>query len=179
MAASACNIQSPLRPQGLGLLVAEVATPCPNTMWKPGELRPGRVTLANRSADSVHVWVQVCRGHTRVGDLGAQETTVFELPDGSLSQRGSLRFVTYRGAGKRSSIEWLTPTGDPALKLVIPEAPGPECPEIWVNGQRWDSGIAAIPRQRVDSMTYELGKNAADCSRIVVKLRKEESVQQH
>jgi hypothetical protein len=145
---------------------------CPNPMWQPGQERPGGIEIVNQSGDSVIVFLDRCLGHTRVADLGPREADVFVLPNGATNFNGLLRFFTYRGAQKFAALELVQPTGDPYLKLVVPEQVRAECPELWIDGKRSESHLSRVPREQIDSVEYVPTGPAGECSRIMVKLKR-------
>ena len=164
-----CGRKAPPAPPVRALEVSEPLSGCPNPVWQPGQLRPAEIEVVNQSADSVLVFMDRCRGHTRVGDLGPLESAVLPMPNGAVSYDGSIRFFTYRGRERRSGVELVRPMG--ALRLVIPEAARAECPEVWVNGVRSPDGLARIPRETIESVQYLRESSPGECPRIVVKLK--------
>ena len=140
-------------------------------MWQPGQERPGGIEIENRSADSVIVFLDRCLGHTRVADVGPNETDVFVLPNGATSYNGLLRFFTYRGSQKTSALELVQPVGNPYLKLVVPAEVRPECPEIWIDGKRSESHLSRVPRSQIEKVEYVPTGPNGECSRILVTLK--------
>jgi hypothetical protein len=162
---------TPTPPKPEPMREADTGTRCPNAMWQPGQQRPGGIEIENRSADSVIVFLDRCLGHTRVADLGPNETDVFVLPNGASSYNGLLRFFTYRGSQKVSALELVQPIGEPYLKLVVPVEARAECPEVWINGKRSDSQLSRVPRSQIEKVEYIPTGANGECSRIMVRLK--------
>ena len=149
---------------------ADTGYRCPNPMWKVGEERPGGIEIENRSADSVIVFLDRCLGHTRVADIGPNETDVYVMPNGAVSHNGLIRFFTYRGSQKLSALELVQPVGNPYLKLVLPAEVRSECPEYWIDGKR-SSSLARVPRAQIDKVEYVPYGPKGECARIMVTLK--------
>ncbi len=164
-----CGRKAPPPVAPLPLEVAEPMSGCPNPVWQVGQLRPAEIELVNQSADSVLVFMDRCRGHSRVGHVGPLESAIVALPNGAVAYHGSIRFFTYRGRERRSGVELLAPFGQ--LRLVIPEAARPECPEVWVNGTLVADLLSRIPRETIESVQYLREAAPGECSRILVKLK--------
>ena len=99
--AAACGKKE--RPAAPSPRIAEGDLQCPGAMWAAGDMRPANIEVINLSSDSVLVFLDRCLGHTRVGEVGAREKKLLEMPDGALSFRGTLRFLTYPAPVGRSA----------------------------------------------------------------------------
>ena len=104
---------TPTPPKPEPMREADTGTRCPNAMWQPGQQRPGGIEIENRSADSVIVFLDRCLGHTRVADLGPNETDVVaNIPcSGAGSSSVQLRGCTEDGDCADSPRRDVTITG--------------------------------------------------------------------
>lgn len=148
--------------------IVEGESRCPATMWRPGELRPANVHVLNQSGDSISVWLDRCVGHTHMVDMAGRDSLMVALPNGAASYDGKLRFIVFRGSRKAITVEFASPTGDPDIRLEVPES-SEECPHFYVDGKR-TSGPPDVPRDQIVSVEYVTMSNG-DCAQVHVKLR--------
>lgn len=167
MIVTGCGAREGAMPRPLG--------PCPPPMsWSPGEARPRAVRVANRTMDTVLVFIDWCRGHTRVGEVGPGRSRLFELPDPLVEVRGGLTFHAFvpRTTSYHSS---RTLAVDTLAILELPLDPKEEreCdPRLFVNGESFEGSLRDIPAGTIEEIHVEdPPRESGECRRIHVMTR--------
>lgn len=162
--AAGCGQRDAALPRPLG------ACPPPLT-WSAGEPRPRAVRIANRTPDTVLVFLDRCRGHNRVGEVAPGRSRLFELPGPLVEVRGGLTFHAFVPRTTSYHSRTTVPLDTVAiLDLALEPREEVACaPRLFVNGESFEGSLRDIPAETIAGIQVEdPPRGSGECRRIHV-----------